>query len=61
MEKKAPVARTKPVSEPPARKMKLNPASVKDLAPSARAASYLKGGIPRLGNSGGGSTGTGGG
>jgi len=58
MEKNKRTERTKPVSEPPARKMKLNPGSVKDLAPSARTGSSVKGGIPRLTNSGGGGTGT---
>jgi hypothetical protein len=59
MEKKEPAARTKPVSESPTREMKLNPDSVKDLAPSARTGSDVKGGIPRLNGSGG--VGTGGG
>jgi hypothetical protein len=45
--------RTKPTTEPPARKMKLNPDSVKDLAPSARTGTNVKGGIPRLNGSGG--------
>ena len=59
MEKNKRDERTEPVSEPPAREMKLNPDSVKDLAPSARTGGNVKGGIPRLGNSGSG-TGTGG-
>jgi hypothetical protein len=54
MEKKKRRAGTKPVSVPPARKINLNPGSVKDLAPSARIGSNVKGGIPRLGNSGSG-------
>jgi hypothetical protein len=60
MEKKDRAARTKPVSEPPAREMKLNPDSVKDLAPSVRTGFNVKGGIPRL-NGSGGTGGTGGG
>ena len=54
MEKKEPVARTKPASEPPRRKLDLNKGSIKDLAPSVGAGSHVKGGVPRLGNSGGG-------
>jgi hypothetical protein len=58
MEKKNRAAQTKPASEPPPRKLNLDQGSIKDLAPSARAESQVKGGIPRLGNSGsGGSTG----
>jgi hypothetical protein len=60
MEKENRAARTKPASEPPAREMKLNPDSVKDLAPSARTGSDVKGGIPRLNGSGGTGGGTGG-
>ncbi len=54
MDTKERTARTKPISEPPAREMTLNPDSVKDLPPSARTGSDVKGGIPRLGDSGGG-------
>jgi hypothetical protein len=60
MEKKNHGAPTEPVTEPPAREMKLNPESVKDLAPSARTGSDVKGGIPRLNGSGGTGSGTGG-
>jgi hypothetical protein len=51
MEKQKGAAR--PVSKSPARTMKLNPDSVKDLAPSARMGTNVKGGIPRLTGSGG--------
>jgi hypothetical protein len=54
MDTKKRSAQTKPASEPPPRKLKLDRGSIKDLAPSARAGSQVKGGIPRLGNSGGG-------
>jgi hypothetical protein len=60
MEKKDRAARTKPASEPPQRrKLNLDKESIKDLAPSARAGSQVKGGIPRLTNSGGGGQPTG--
>ena len=49
---------TEPVSEAPAREMKLNPDSVKDLAPSARTGTNVKGGIPKLNGSGSGGTST---
>jgi hypothetical protein len=54
MEKNKRAERTEPVSESPAREMKVNRDSVKDLAPSARTGSDVKGGVPRLGESGGG-------
>jgi hypothetical protein len=57
MENTKPNASKKPAQ--PARKMKVNPESVKDLTPSARTGNHVKGGIPRLGNSGGGTTGPG--
>jgi hypothetical protein len=58
MDTKERTARTKPASEPPAREMKLDPDSVKDLAPSARTGTNVKGGIPKLNGSGSGGTST---
>jgi hypothetical protein len=58
MDNETPIEPTKPSTEP-AGKMKVDPESVKDLTPSARTGNHVKGGIPKLTNSGSGGTSTG--